>query len=71
MTVRVSLWRMLGFAGIGGVLGLAVGLVAIAVAPENGFGDLAAAAVTTVFLVPLGLVGGAFVGWLTGRRQLR
>lgn len=57
--------------GLGGALiGLLVGLIAIAVAPDNGFGDLAAAAVTTVFLIPMGLVIGALVGWWVTRRRV-
>lgn len=47
----------------GALLGLIVGLVAIVVAPSDGFGDLAAGAVTSVVLVPVGLTAGALVGW--------
>ena len=53
----------------GGVVGLLIGLVFITVSPDNGFGDLAAAAVTTVFLIPLGLIAGGVVGWLVTRRS--
>jgi hypothetical protein len=60
-----------GSALAGGVVGLLVGLVAIAVSPDNGFGDLAAAAVTTVFLIPLGFIVGGVVGWLLIRRVRR
>lgn len=65
---KPSVWRVLVFAVLGGLVGLGIGLVAIALAPENGFGDLAAAAVTRVFLIPVGLVAGGVVGWFTGRR---
>lgn len=51
----------------GAVTALALGLLAVELAPENGFADLAAAAVTRVFLVPAGAVVGAVVGYLRGR----
>lgn len=51
----------------GAAAALALGLLAIELAPANGFADLAAAAVTRVFLVPLGVVSGAVVGYLRGR----
>lgn len=38
-------------------------------APGNGFGDLAVAAVMTVFLIPGGLVIGAGVALWRNRRQ--
>ena len=60
--------RTLAFAVLGGILALMLGLAAVALAPDNGFGDLAAAAVTRVVLVPLGVLVGASVGWMTGRR---
>ena len=60
--------RVLAFAVLGGIVALSVGLIAVALAPDNGFGDLAAAAVTRVILVPLGVLVGALTGWLTGRR---
>jgi len=57
---------------VGGLVGLAAALGAgglwIALAPENGFADLAAAAVTRVVLVPAGLLVGALVGNRTSRR---
>ncbi len=65
--LRVSLARVLAFAVLGGLVALVLGMAAIALAPDNGFGDLAAAAVTRVVLVPLGIVSGAAVGWFTGR----
>lgn len=66
--VRVELSRVLAFAVLGGLIALLIGLAAVALAPDNGFADLAAAAVTRVFLVPLGVLGGAVAGWFTGRR---
>lgn len=65
---RVELSRVLSFAVLGGLIAIVLGLVAVAFAPDNGFADLAAAAVTRVFLVPLGVLAGAVSGWLTGRR---
>lgn len=65
---KASVGRVLAFAIIGGLAALLVGLSFVALAPDNGFADLAAAAVTRVFLVPLGIVAGAVAGWLSGRR---
>ena len=65
--VRVAAGRLLASAALGGLLALALGMAAVILAPENGFADLAAAAVTRVFLVPLGIIIGAFTGWWTGR----
>lgn len=65
---RVALSRVAAFAVIGGLTALILGLSAVVLAPDNGFADLAAAAVTRVFLVPLGILAGAVAGWLTGRR---
>ena len=62
--VRVAL-----FALAGGSVALVTGLLAVQMAPENGFADLAAAAVTKVFLVPFGVVAAAVIGWRTGIRQ--
>lgn len=64
---RLPVARMLAFGVVGGLVALGLGLTAVALAPDNGFGDLAAAAVTRVILVPVGILGGAVVGWLTGR----
>ncbi len=52
--------------GVGGGLAgaaaaLAIGLTAVALAPDNGFADLAAAAATRLMLVPLGVVFGVFL----------
>lgn len=58
-----------GSALAGAVVGLVVGLVFVTMSPDNGFGDLAAAAVTTVFLIPLGFISGGVVGWLVTRRS--
>ena len=65
---RIQLSRVLASAVLGGLIALVLGLAAVALAPDNGFADLAAAAVTRVFLVPLGILAGAVTGWLTGRR---
>lgn len=56
-----------GFSG--GVVGLLIGAIWIALAPDNGFGDLAAAAVTAVFLVPLGILVGVVGTILRDRRR--
>jgi hypothetical protein len=63
-TLRVGAGALAGAA-----LGLVVGLVAVALAPENGFADLAAGALTTVVIVPGGALAGAITAWWTGRRQ--
>lgn len=65
--VHFPIGRILSCAVIGGLGALILGLAAVALAPENGFADLAAAAVTRAFLVPLGIGIGALVGWMTGR----
>lgn len=62
-------WRILLFAIIGGLIALALGLAAVALAPDDGFADLAAASLTKIFLVPTGIVAGAVVGWRTGSRR--
>ena len=59
--------RVLAFAVMGGLVALALGMAAVALAPDNGFADLAAAAVTRVVLVPFGILVGALAGWWTGR----
>lgn len=51
----------------GAIAALALGLLAVELAPENGFADLAAAAVTRVFLVPAGAAIGAVLGYLRAR----
>jgi uncharacterized membrane-anchored protein len=58
-----NLARVVIAALIGGLLALAIGLLAVQLAPENGFADLAAAALTRVFLVPLGIVAGGVIGY--------
>ncbi|MGD2064705.1 MAG: hypothetical protein PVF51_14150 [Nitrospirota bacterium] len=47
----------------GATAALLAGLVAVMVAPDNGFADLATAAVTRAVLVPSGAVVGALVGY--------
>lgn len=64
---EVPLARMLAFAVVGGLIALGLGLAAVALAPDSGFGDLAAATVTRLVLIPAGIIGGAVAGWLTGR----
>lgn len=66
MNRRHAISMVAGAVG-GAAAALALGLLAVELAPENGFADLAAAAVTRVFLVPLGAAGGAVVGYLRGR----
>lgn len=60
--------RMVIFGLAGACLTLLLGLAAVVLAPDDGFSDLAAAALTTVFLIPLGLISGALIGWFTRRR---
>jgi hypothetical protein len=51
----------------GGAVGLAIGMIWMQLADPAGFGDLAAAAVTLVVLVPAGLVLGGVVSFLLAR----
>jgi hypothetical protein len=51
----------------GAALAMLIGLLAVAMAPDNGFADLAAAAVTRVVLVPAGGVIGGIVAYRTRR----
>ena len=60
--------RVLVGAVSGAVLAVLIGLIAVALAPDDGFGDLAAATVTLVFGVPAGAILGGVVGFLVGRR---
>lgn len=57
--------RAILFALAGGGVALLLGLLAVALAPDDGFLDLAFASMTKIFFVPLGLVIGAVVGWKT------
>ena len=67
---RLPLWARVTLFGLAGAsMGLAIGLLAVALAPENGFADLAAAAITKIFLVPFAAVVGATIGWRTGSRR--
>lgn len=59
--IRRRITRGVGGAITGAAVALTVGLSAVALAPDNGFADLAAAAATRLMLVPLGLVFGAFL----------
>jgi hypothetical protein len=64
-------WTLVARSGAGAVLGAAaaliVGLIAVSLAPDNGFADLAAAAVTRVVLIPFGAVVGGITGYRSGR----
>jgi hypothetical protein len=51
----------------GVLLALGIGLIAVGVAPSDGWGDLAAAAVTLVFGLPAGALIGGFLGYWIGR----
>ena len=64
-----SLLRVLLGAVAGVLIAVLVGLAAVAMAPDNGFGDLAAAAVTLVFGIPAGAILGGVAGFLIGRRK--
>ena len=55
-------------AALGAVAALGVGGAMIALAPADGMADLAAAAVTRVFLLPAGIGVGAVVGHRRARR---
>lgn len=56
---------------IGAIAGMAlaigIGLIAVALASDEGFADLAAAAVTIVFGLPAGAIVGGFVLYWIGR----
>lgn len=67
--VQSTAVKVITGAVLGALMGLGIGLVAIALAPTNGFGDLAAAAVTTVFLIPAGVVVGGVVAFWRHRRH--
>lgn len=54
---------------VGGIVALLIGAIWIVLAPDNGFADLAASAVTAVFLVPLGILIGAVGAVLRDRRH--
>lgn len=64
-----ALLRVLLGAVAGVLIAVLVGLAAVAMAPDNGFGDLAAAAVTLVFGIPAGAILGGVAGFLIGRRK--
>lgn len=61
--------RVVVGAVAGMILAIGVGLVAVALADTEGFGDLAAAAVTIVFGLPAGAVVGGFLGYWLGRSR--
>lgn len=50
-------------------LAVGIGLIAVAVADSEGFGDLAAAAVTIVFGLPAGAIVGGLLGFWLGRGE--
>ncbi len=60
--------RVLLGAAAGAIVGLVIGFIWMALAPDNGFGDLAAAAVMTVFLIPGGFIIGGGLGFWRSRR---
>lgn len=64
---RNDVMRTLLGALIGAILGLALGLAAVQLAPENGFADLAAAALTRILLIPIGVIAGGVIGYRRGR----
>ncbi|NND02064.1 MAG: hypothetical protein HKN91_04695 [Acidimicrobiia bacterium] len=55
----------------GAVLALGLGLLAVAIVPDDGFADLGVAAFTTVIGVPAGAVIGAAVGWWVNHHHRR
>lgn len=64
-------WHPVARIVIGAVFGMAlalgIGLIAVALASDEGFGDLAAAAVTVVFGLPAGAIVGGVVSYRLGR----
>lgn len=65
---RSALLRILLGAVAGVILAVVIGLIAVAMAPDDGFGDLAAATVTLVFGIPTGAILGGAAGYWVGRR---
>jgi hypothetical protein len=63
-TGRVILWAILG-----GLVALLLGLAGVALAPDEGFADLALASMTRIFFVPLGVVIGGVIGWRTAKAR--
>lgn len=61
--------RVILFALAGGLVALLLGMAGVALAPDDGFADLAFASMTKIFFVPLGVVIGAAIGWRTGTRR--
>ena len=52
----------------GGAVALIVGAVWVVLAPDDGFADLAAAAVTAVVLIPVGTILGVVFAGMSRRR---
>ena len=61
--------RILMGAVVGMGLAVGIGLIAVAIADTEGFGDLAAAAVTIVLGLPAGAIVGGFIGYWLGRKE--
>ncbi len=63
-----ALLQVLLGAVAGALVAVLVGLAVVAMAPDNGFGALAAATVTLLFGIPAGAILGGAAGYWMGRR---